>query len=98
MQAVSYLEISDKLLHFAGYLLLGFLPALHESPRGIAMFAAAAACIGILIEFAQQSAGGGRSLEVADMVADLAGIASGVLLGFRLRSTGATRRAGGASH
>ena len=85
MRALGQLDISDKLMHFAAYLVLAFLPALHERrPALIAAFVGAIA-LGIGLEFAQRLSPG-RTFEIADMAADAAGVLCGFVLALPLRS------------
>jgi VanZ family protein len=85
MRALGQLQISDKLMHLAAYLVLAFLPALHERrPAVVAAFVGAIA-LGIGLEFAQRLTPG-RAFEVADMAADGAGVLCGLVLALPLRS------------
>lgn len=83
--ALPRLPFSDKLAHFAAYALLAFLPALHESPRSVALQVLAVLAMGILIEFGQ-SYSVGRFSEVADVVANAGGAVCGVAVGILLRT------------
>jgi VanZ family protein len=84
MRALGQLQISDKLMHLAAYLVLAFLPALHERrPALVAAFVGAIA-LGISLEFAQRLSPG-RAFEIADMTADGAGVLCGLVLALPLR-------------
>ncbi len=87
--ALGRLQISDKLLHFLAYAILGALPALHESGRAIALVCAILIAVGIGLEYGQLFSPG-RSFELLDMAADAAGIASGVLAGLLVRISART--------
>ena len=71
MVQVSHLGASDKLLHFAAYTLLAFLPVL----AGLSMV-----LLGILLEAAQNLTPG-RAPDLNDQLANTAGVAVGVLIG-----------------
>lgn len=73
--------VPDKALHFAGYLMLGLLPALHERSRTVALSALFAVGMGILLEFVQAWMAEGRNFEVQDMISNAAGCALGAGLG-----------------
>jgi VanZ family protein len=85
MQSLGHLGIGDKLLHFAAYALLGFLPALHERWPALTASLLGVILLGVLLEFAQRFSAG-RSFEPADMVADACGALCGFLLALPLRS------------
>ena len=82
MQVLS--GVSDKALHFLGYLVLALLPAVHERRKVLIALICVAIVIGIALEFAQTYSVG-RFYERADIAADIAGIAVGLLLGLRVR-------------
>ena len=84
MQAVGSAGLSDKLEHFLAYALLAFLPTLHENLYLVLSTLCFGAALGIGLEFAQLLTAT-RSFEVADMAADLAGLAAGALLALPLR-------------
>lgn len=88
MVALGQLPVNDKTEHFGGYLLLGLLPALRERRRTMLVAAAAAVALGVGLEFLQPYFA--RDFEVADMLADAAGVACGAVLGLVL--TRALRR------
>src|SRR4051794_36448022 len=73
LRGVSYLLAHDKVLHFSGYAVLAFLPALPERLKIALLGAAAAVLLGILLEFAQRLTAT-RQFEIADMVANTAGV------------------------
>jgi VanZ family protein len=85
MQALGELNVSDKILHFAAYAVLAFLPALHERWPALSAALLGAVALGVLLEFLQRLSPG-RNFEVADMVADAAGVVCGMLLALPLRS------------
>ena len=82
--ALDKLDISDKVEHFAAYMVLALLPALHERWRTVAILAAALVGLGVLLEFGQLLSPG-RDFEIADMVADAAGVCAGIAVGWPLR-------------
>lgn len=88
IKALGLLDISDKVEHFGAYVVLGFLPALHERRRVVGLLAAALVALGILLEFGQLLSPG-RDFEIGDMVADAAGVLAGVGLGWGPRSRAA---------
>jgi VanZ family protein len=79
MEELARLPVSDKVEHVAGYFVLAFLPALHESRRRALQLAAAAVALGVLLEFIQPSFS--RDFEVGDMVADAVGAGLGLAVG-----------------
>jgi len=85
MRALDRLDISDKVLHFAAYAVLAFLPALHERWPAVAAALLGAVALGVLLEFLQKLSPS-RSFELADMVADVSGVVCGLLLAIPLRS------------
>jgi VanZ family protein len=85
MRALGELDISDKVLHFAAYALLAFLPSLHEGWPALAAALAGAVALGVALEFAQRLSPG-RNFEIADMAADTCGVLCGLLLALPLRS------------
>ena len=78
------LPVSDKVLHFAAYMFLAFLPAIHERLRPAALLLVATIWLGIGLEFAQERVH--RSYEVGDMIADGWGALTGLLAGIGLRT------------
>src|SRR4051812_21956477 len=84
MRAINELHVNDKVQHYVGYALLGFLPALHERRRTLTLLLLFSAVMGVLLEVGQLYSPE-RSLDVFDMVADFMGIVSGSLLGVALR-------------
>jgi VanZ family protein len=73
-------HLSDKLLHFAAYALLAFLPAAGLAPRRRAVAAALSMVVlGLLLEFAQRLSPG-RATELGDEVANTAGVLAGIVL------------------
>ena len=85
MKALGRLAINDKFEHFAAYLVLAFLPALHERRPALAATVLGAIAMGVALEFLQRLSPG-RTFEVADMAADTAGVLSGLFLALPLRS------------
>ena len=75
--------LSDKFDHLFAYALLAFLPALHEDRDLVVSLALFACALGTALEFLQPRFG--RSYELADMAADLAGILIGLAAAFLLR-------------
>lgn len=84
----------DKVAHFGAYLVLGFLVALGadrlDLPLALAIVLGAG--YGVLDEF-HQSMVPGRTATVGDWLADLAGVAVGVLL-YRLIAVAPEERSG----
>jgi VanZ family protein len=78
------LHISDKLEHALAYVVLAFLPAIHERRNLLIGAAAGAVVLGVLLEYGQAFAG--RDFEIGDMVADAAGVALGLVCALPLRS------------
>jgi VanZ family protein len=95
IQALESLHLSDKLEHFSSYAVLALIPALTE--RAPVRFAIAIGLVGlgILLEYLQLLTG--RDFETADMLANTAGVAAGLLIGLAwpaLRSRRARRQRG----
>jgi VanZ family protein len=82
MLAVDRLQINDKVLHFAAYMVLAFLPAIHERRPIVA--AVGAVALGVALEFGQL-ASGWRDFEIGDMIADAMGAFTGVAVGVSIR-------------
>ncbi len=81
MVQVSHLGASDKLLHFAAYTLLAFLPVLGFRDRRTGVLAGLSmVLLGILLEAAQNLTPG-RAPDLNDQLANTAGVAVGVLIG-----------------
>src|SRR3954471_7923658 len=85
MQTLGQLDVSDKLLHFAGYAVLAFLPTVHERWPTVRAAILGALVLGVLLEFAQRLSPG-RSFEVGDMLADACGLICGLIIALPLRS------------
>jgi VanZ family protein len=83
MRALSRLDISDKIQHFAAYAVLAFLPVIHERPRVVVAIAFALIGLGVLLEFGQTLVT--RDFETADIVADALGVFVGIVAGWQLR-------------
>jgi VanZ family protein len=92
MQAIAALHINDKVLHVTAYVLLAFLPSLHERQRRLAFIALGLVALGVLLEFGQLLSPG-RSFEIADMAADAAGVVAGASVGLWARPRVAGRLA-----
>jgi VanZ family protein len=76
---------SDKLWHWGGYLLLALpIPFLVGARARVWAAGAALVAYGVALEFAQEFVPG-RSFELADMVANSAGVLSGTIAGLWLR-------------
>ena len=76
--------VSDKLLHFLAYVVLGFLPVLWaERWRTAITVLLSMAALGLALECGQTFVPG-RGFELADLAADDAGILSGALIGILL--------------
>jgi VanZ family protein len=80
MRALDYLHINDKLLHFAAYMVLALLPAIHEPRRLVVAAAVGAAALGAALEFGQLVSGW-REFEIGDMAADAMGVCIGIMVG-----------------
>ena len=85
MRALDELGLSDKLEHFAAYLVLAFLPALHERWPALAAALGGALALGIGLEYAQLLSPG-RSFDLADMLADAVGVLCGFVIALPLRA------------
>ena len=84
IRALDRLPISDKIEHFAAYLLLALLPALHESRRFVIISAVGAILLGIGLEYGQLYSEL-RDYEIADMITDAGGVCLGLASGFAIR-------------
>src|SRR2546428_12997 len=84
--AVGRLHVSDKVLHFCAYLALSSLPVIGFRDRrsgiavGLSMFV-----LGVLLE-AGQHFSPGRAVDLGDVIANGAGVSTGVLLAFSIRT------------
>jgi hypothetical protein len=85
MRGVDRLGIWDKALHFVAYFFLATLPVLGFQGKTGALWAGSMALLGLLLEFAQNFAPG-RSPEFADELANITGVACGILFGLSLRA------------
>jgi VanZ family protein len=74
------LHINDKVEHGAAYSLLALLPALHERRQTLLVAIFVAASMGVLLEVGQLFSGG-RTFDIADMIANFAGVGTGLLVG-----------------
>ena len=84
MRTLDKLDINDKVQHILAYAALGFLPAIHERRRTLAVLLVLAAALGVLLEYGQLYSPG-RSFDVYDMLADAIGIVIGAAIGLSLR-------------
>jgi hypothetical protein len=92
--AVLELEYSDKLQHFVAYAALMFwFAALDRRWQARLGYAALWIGMGVALEFAQRSTGH-RSFELADMAADVLGVAAGAAAALILPRARATRETG----
>ena len=86
MVAVGGLHINDKVMHFAAYLALSFLPVIGFRDRRRGMAAALSMfALGALLE-AGQHFSPGRAVELGDAVANGAGAGCGTLPGLPIRT------------
>jgi VanZ family protein len=85
IQTLGQLHVNDKVLHFAAYAVLAFLPSLHERWPAVTATLLGAIALGVVLEFLQKLSPG-RNFEVADMVADTCGVLCGLILALPLRS------------
>jgi VanZ family protein len=73
--------VSDKLLHFLAYVVLGLLPVLWAGRwRQSIVMVLAMVALGLALEYGQIFVPG-RGFELADLVTDDAGLLCGVLVG-----------------
>jgi VanZ family protein len=86
IEALDRLGISDKIEHFLAYFVLVLLPAIHERRRFVAGCALGAVALGIALEFVQLYSPG-RTFEIADMLADAAGVVCGLIVSIPLRAS-----------
>jgi len=84
MRELDRLDLNDKLEHGAAYAGLGFLPTLHESSSKLMFLLPALVFMGVLLEFGQLYSPG-RTYDLYDMLADLAGVAAGFLVALPFR-------------
>jgi len=87
MRAVAFLHINDKALHFAAYLMLAALPALALSTRRRGMAAGLAMFLLSLVLEALQLWVPGRAVELADLLANGAGVGCGAIVALQLRAS-----------
>jgi VanZ family protein len=90
MRALDRLHINDKIEHVGAYLVLAFLPALHERRRFAIAAAVGAVALGVALEYVQLYSGW-RNFEVGDMIADAIGVCLGMAAGIGARSLTAVR-------
>ena len=84
IRLLARLHINDKFEHGLAYLVLAFLPAIHERRNFMATAAVGAVALGVLLEYGQLFTG--RDFEIGDMVADAGGVALGLVCALLLRS------------
>ena len=89
IRALDRLPIGDKLEHLAAYLVLAFLPAIHEKHRFVFLAALGAIALGVGLEYVQRYSGW-RDFEIGDEIADAIGVCVGVAAGIVVRSARAT--------
>ena len=89
LRILGRLHLSDKVEHCVAYVVLAFLPAIHEGRRFIIVAALGAVGLGVALEFGQILTG--RDFEYRDMVADTVGVCLGLAAGIPLRSTEVAR-------
>ena len=94
MRWVGSTGISDKVLHYGAYTLLGGIPILgFAQARGV-LWALAVIPLGIVLEFVQKVVPG-RSFELGDITANtlgvLTGVAAGLAAGKKIRLIAALR-------
>jgi VanZ family protein len=78
-------NISDKVVHFSAYVILASLPVLSVRSRGRAFgWAASMALLGLVLEIGQAWVPG-RTPDVADEIANVLGVAVGILLALPVR-------------
>ena len=85
IQMLDHLKISDKIQHFGAYVVLAFLPAIHERRKFVVMAALFAVVLGIGLEFGQLDSAG-RDFEIGDMLTDALGVCFGLMVGIPLRT------------
>jgi VanZ family protein len=85
MRLLDSLHVPDKVEHFLAYVVLAFLPTIHERRGFIIAAAIGAVALGVGPEYAQLYSGW-RDFEVGNMVADTAGVLTGAAAGLPMRS------------
>jgi VanZ family protein len=90
MRALDQLNINDKLQHLVAYMVLAFLPAIHERRKFVVAAALGAVALGVALEFGQLLSGW-RDFEIADMIADAFGVCIGLTTGILIRLNGRVR-------
>ena len=86
IRALDRLPLSDKFDHFAAYLVLALLPAVHESRKFVIAAVLGAILLGVGLEYGQLFLSRERNFEILDMVADAAGAVAGLAIGIPLGS------------
>ena len=89
MRVLEALNVGDKVWHFSAYFILMLLPGLHETRWVSALLALNSASVGVVLEFGQKLVTG-RSFELADIAANIAGVLCGVVAGLLLQPRLAT--------
>lgn len=77
-------DLSDKIEHIGAYAVLAFLPVLHERARLLIWLMLLMVLMGVGLEFGQL-ASDGRSFELEDILADCAGLFTGIVAGLIVR-------------
>jgi VanZ family protein len=90
--ALDQLKINDKVLHFVAYMVLAFLPAIHERRSLVVAVAVGAVVLGVALEFGQLVCGC-RDFEIGDMMANAMGVCMGVAVGILVGRIGIVRSA-----
>jgi VanZ family protein len=85
MKALDLLNIDDKIQHFAAYLVLSFLPALHERWSVVLSCLLGSMLMGIGLEFGQLYSDD-RYFDTADMAVNVGGLLAGSVLGLPFRN------------
>ena len=85
MRAMARIHVQDKVLHFGAYVLLASFPVLGMRRTFDGFVAAASmALLGVLLEIGQRYVPG-RTPDFADELANLLGVAFGMILAFPFR-------------
>jgi hypothetical protein len=85
MRAIAMLQINDKIAHSVAYGSLAAFAALYERRVVLGWIAAGLLGTAWLTEVVQRCCSSGRSFEIADITAGMAGIAAGLAAGARIR-------------
>ena len=90
LRELDLLHVNDKVEHCLAYIVLAFLPAIHEQRRFIIAAALGAVALGVALEYGQLLTGW-RDFEYGDMIADAVGVCLGVAAAVPLRATEVAR-------